>query len=90
MADAAPNAQHDPQDPWSRISLIDSQDAHFFRESNSSGKSSEFVKRFGCSSKSFGIGSMIKLNIFRESFSVNGSFGLRVAFHVEVLSLLIF
>lgn len=40
MASTAPNAQHEPQLPWSRISRMVGQFGHLTRESNSSGKSS--------------------------------------------------
>lgn len=40
MASTAPNAQHEPQLPWSRISRMVGQFGHCKRESNSVGKSS--------------------------------------------------
>lgn len=40
IASTAPNAQHDPQLPWSRISRMVGQFGHSKRESNSAGKSS--------------------------------------------------
>ena len=39
MASAAPKAQHEPQEPWSRTSPMDGHWGHFWRESNSSGSS---------------------------------------------------
>ena len=44
IADTAPNAQHDPQPPWSQIMLMDWHFGHFTRESNSVGSSSEPTK----------------------------------------------